>query len=86
MSESVFKDGILNGRVAFVTGGGTGITGGVARAFDRGVRAVWIHDTDPGVGPPGSPDRLTDAPRNGGDRPLPPRGGAQPPVSNNDAM
>ena len=26
-------DGILNGRVAFVTGGGTGITGGVARAF-----------------------------------------------------
>src|ERR1041385_2090899 len=26
----IFVDGILNGRVAFVTGGGTGITGGVA--------------------------------------------------------
>lgn len=29
----IFADGILNGRVAFVTGGGTGITGGVARAL-----------------------------------------------------
>jgi 2,4-dienoyl-CoA reductase [(3E)-enoyl-CoA-producing], peroxisomal len=29
----IFSDGILNGRVAFVTGGGTGITGGVARAL-----------------------------------------------------
>src|SRR6185369_6886531 len=33
MSESIFNDGILKGRVAFVTGGGTGITGGVARAL-----------------------------------------------------
>src|SRR3979411_1465503 len=31
--EKLFVDGILNGRVAFVTGGGTGITGGVARAL-----------------------------------------------------
>lgn len=31
--ETVFADGILKGRVAFVTGGGTGITGGVARAL-----------------------------------------------------
>src|SRR5260370_21741771 len=30
---SVFADNILKGRVAFVTGGGTGITGGVARAL-----------------------------------------------------
>ncbi|MEK6337138.1 MAG: SDR family oxidoreductase [Acidobacteriota bacterium] len=30
---SVFLDGILKGRVAFVTGGGTGISGGVARAL-----------------------------------------------------
>jgi peroxisomal 2,4-dienoyl-CoA reductase len=30
---NIFHDGILNGRVAFVTGGGTGITGGVARAL-----------------------------------------------------
>src|SRR6266478_108464 len=32
-SRAVFADGILSGRVAFVTGGGTGITGGVARAL-----------------------------------------------------
>jgi peroxisomal 2,4-dienoyl-CoA reductase len=31
--NSIFRDGILEGRVAFVTGGGTGITGGVARAL-----------------------------------------------------
>jgi peroxisomal 2,4-dienoyl-CoA reductase len=31
--DNIFVDGILNGRVAFVTGGGTGITGGVARAL-----------------------------------------------------
>src|SRR5437764_5591362 len=31
--ESVFRSRILQGRVALVTGGGTGITGGVARAL-----------------------------------------------------
>ncbi len=31
--EKIFTDNILQGKVAFVTGGGTGITGGVARAF-----------------------------------------------------
>jgi len=31
--NKIFVDGILKGRVAFVTGGGTGITGGVARAL-----------------------------------------------------
>jgi peroxisomal 2,4-dienoyl-CoA reductase len=31
--SSVFVNNILKGRVAFVTGGGTGITGGVARAL-----------------------------------------------------
>src|ERR1044072_4119297 len=31
--ENTFREGILRGRVAFVTGGGTGITGGVARAL-----------------------------------------------------
>src|SRR5687768_5774572 len=30
---TVFAKGILQGQVAFVTGGGTGITGGVARAL-----------------------------------------------------
>ena len=30
---TIFADGILKDRVAFVTGGGTGITGGVARAL-----------------------------------------------------
>ena len=36
MSEAgpgIFREGILGGRVAFVNGGGTGITGGVARAL-----------------------------------------------------
>ncbi len=33
MTQRIFADGILKGRVAFVTGGGTGITGGVARAL-----------------------------------------------------
>jgi peroxisomal 2,4-dienoyl-CoA reductase len=33
MSSPIFADNILKGKVAFVTGGGTGITGGVARAF-----------------------------------------------------
>lgn len=31
--NKIFADGILKGHVAFVTGGGTGITGGVARAL-----------------------------------------------------
>ncbi|MFZ1702102.1 MAG: SDR family oxidoreductase [Pyrinomonadaceae bacterium] len=33
--EQVFNTDILQGKVAFVTGGGTGITGGVARAFAK---------------------------------------------------
>src|SRR6266568_3757761 len=33
MEQKLFTNGILKGRVAFVTGGGTGITGGVARAL-----------------------------------------------------
>ena len=35
MAEQIFADDILQGKVAFVTGGGTGITGGIARAFAR---------------------------------------------------
>ena len=42
MSESIFCEGILNGRVAFVTGGGTGITGGVARAFAEAGASVAL--------------------------------------------
>ena len=42
MSERIFVDGILNGRVAFVTGGGTGITGGVARAFAESGASVAL--------------------------------------------
>jgi len=41
--HSVFADGILEGRVAFVTGGGTGITGGVARALsEAGARVALV--------------------------------------------
>jgi peroxisomal 2,4-dienoyl-CoA reductase len=33
MTDKIFAENILQGKVAFVTGGGTGISGGVARAF-----------------------------------------------------
>jgi 2,4-dienoyl-CoA reductase [(3E)-enoyl-CoA-producing], peroxisomal len=33
MTNKIFADNILQGKVAFVTGGGTGITGGIARAL-----------------------------------------------------
>ncbi|MCA1603779.1 MAG: SDR family NAD(P)-dependent oxidoreductase, partial [Acidobacteria bacterium] len=43
MSKKIFSDGILDERVAFVTGGGTGITGGVARALaEAGARVVLV--------------------------------------------
>ncbi|MDX6270387.1 MAG: hypothetical protein QOD28_1610 [Acidobacteriota bacterium] len=43
MTESVFVGGLLAGRVAFVTGGGTGITGGVARALsEAGARVALV--------------------------------------------
>jgi peroxisomal 2,4-dienoyl-CoA reductase len=42
MSERIFADGILDGRVAFVTGGGTGITGGVARALAEAGASVAL--------------------------------------------
>lgn len=35
MGNKIFADNILQGKVAFVTGGGTGITGGVARALAK---------------------------------------------------
>lgn len=42
MSEKVFADGVLSGHVAFVTGGGTGITAGVARAFAEAGASVAL--------------------------------------------
>jgi peroxisomal 2,4-dienoyl-CoA reductase len=43
MAEKIFVDNLLAGRVALVTGGGTGITGGVARALaDAGARVVLV--------------------------------------------
>src|SRR5687768_16973807 len=43
MASKIFSDGILNESVAFVTGGGTGITGGVARALaEAGARVVLV--------------------------------------------
>src|SRR6185312_15268134 len=40
--KAVFADGILAGHVAFVTGGGTGITGGVARALAEAGASVAL--------------------------------------------
>lgn len=42
MTNSIFGDGILKDRVAFVTGGGTGITGGVARALAENGASVAL--------------------------------------------
>lgn len=43
MSRKIFADGILESQVAFVTGGGTGITGGVARALaEAGAKVALV--------------------------------------------
>ncbi|MDQ3651118.1 MAG: SDR family oxidoreductase [Acidobacteriota bacterium] len=43
MNNSYFADGLLKGRVALVTGGGTGVTGGVARALtEAGARVALV--------------------------------------------
>ncbi len=42
MTQKIFVDGLLKDRVAFVTGGGTGITGGVARAFAEAGASVAL--------------------------------------------
>jgi len=42
MDQKIFADGLLKDRVAFVTGGGTGITGGVARAFTEAGASVAL--------------------------------------------
>lgn len=42
MTQNIFTPNILNGHVAFVTGGGTGITGGVARALAEAGASVAL--------------------------------------------
>src|ERR1700752_3167607 len=42
MSQTIFNKDILKDHVAFVTGGGTGITGGVARALAEAGAAVSL--------------------------------------------
>jgi peroxisomal 2,4-dienoyl-CoA reductase len=43
MNNRIFVDGLLKDHVAFVTGGGTGITGGVARALaEAGARLALV--------------------------------------------
>src|SRR5438552_9902977 len=42
----IFNEGLLRGQVAFVTGGGTGITGGVARALaEAGANVALVSRT-----------------------------------------
>lgn len=42
MTENIFRNDLLKNRVAFVTGGGTGITGGVARAIAEAGASVAL--------------------------------------------
>ncbi len=42
MADKIFVDGLLSDHVAFVTGGGTGITGGVARALAEAGASVAL--------------------------------------------
>lgn len=42
MNKQIFVAGLLNDRVAFVTGGGTGITGGIARALAEAGSSVAL--------------------------------------------
>src|SRR6266566_606855 len=42
MNNPIFVEGLLKDHVAFVTGGGTGITGGVARALAEAGAAVAL--------------------------------------------
>src|SRR5438045_4095613 len=42
MDQKIFAAGLLKDKVAFVTGGGTGITGGVARAFAEAGAAIAL--------------------------------------------
>ena len=42
MTTNIFAEGILTKKVAFVTGGGTGITGGVARALAEAGASVAL--------------------------------------------
>jgi 2,4-dienoyl-CoA reductase [(3E)-enoyl-CoA-producing], peroxisomal len=42
MGDNIFVDGVLTDHVAFITGGGTGITGGVARAMAEAGASVAL--------------------------------------------
>lgn len=50
--KKIFANDILQGKVAFVTGGGTGITGGVARAFaEHGARLAITSRNEENLAP-----------------------------------
>ncbi len=47
MTQSVFQDGLLKGKVAFVTGGSSGINLGIAEAFVKAGARVVINGRNP---------------------------------------
>ena len=47
MAEGVFKEGLLNGKVAFITGGSSGINLGIAEAFVKAGAKVVINGRNP---------------------------------------
>lgn len=50
--DKIFADNILQGKVAFVTGGGTGITGGIARALaEHGAKLAITSRSEENLAP-----------------------------------
>jgi len=63
MNNKVFNNDILDSKVAFLTGGGTGITGGVARALaEHGAKVAITSRKMETLGPKECPTPAPSAP------------------------